>query len=50
MTKEAIVDKMMEKDAFSQWLGIEHLEASDAFEKWSDALDMIKAKLDSSDD
>ena len=31
-------------------LGIDHLEAADAFSKWSDALDMIKQRLYASDD
>lgn len=38
------------KDGTYTKLGIEHLEAAGAFEKWSDTLDMIKHKLDSSDD
>ena len=31
-------------------LGLDQLEAAEAFTKWSDALDMIKHKLDTSDD
>jgi len=38
------------KDGTYTKLGLDKLEAGGAFQQWSDALDMIKAKLDASDE
>ena len=44
-----LTDEIAKEGSFTK-LGIDHLEASGGFEKWNDALDMIKNKLDSNND